>query len=277
MQRCRLIREIRKVRWSRPEKKWGLIPTMGYLHEGHLSLVRRAREENEYVAVSIFVNPTQFAPTEDLASYPRDLAGDLEQLESAGVDVVFNPDEAEIYPPGFQTLVNVSELTKPLEGASRPTHFEGVTTIVAKLFNIVQPHRAYFGQKDAQQAIIVQRMVADLHFNLQIVVCPIVREPDGLAMSSRNARLTPPQRAAAPILYRALAEARDAVAMGERDASALRARMVAKISAEPLAHLDYVSIADPRTLEELDVIGSHVLFSGAVFFGDVRLIDNILI
>lgn len=275
MLRSQTIREVREVRWSDPGHTWGLVPTMGFLHDGHLSLVRRARRENERVVVSIFVNPTQFAPTEDLQTYPRDLARDLQLLQGESVDLVFTPTESTIYPPGFQTSVVVSDLTRRLEGASRPTHFQGVTTIVAKLFNIVQPHRAYFGQKDAQQAIVLQRMVQDLNFNLDIVVCPIVREADGLAMSSRNAHLTPEQRRAAPVLYRALSAARDAFAEGEHDASVLRALMVAEITSEPLARLDYISIADPQSLQELDKIEDDALLSGAVFVGDVRLIDNI--
>lgn len=275
MLRSQTIREVREVRWSDPGHTWGLVPTMGFLHDGHLSLVRRARRENERVVVSIFVNPTQFAPTEDLQTYPRDLARDLQLLQGESVDLVFTPTESTIYPPGFQTSVVISDLTRRLEGASRPTHFQGVTTIVAKLFNIVQPHRAYFGQKDAQQAIVLQRMVQDLNFNLDIVVCPIVREADGLAMSSRNAHLTPEQRSAAPVLYRALSAARDAFAEGEHDASVLRALMVAEITSEPLARLDYISIADPQSLQELDKIEDDALLSGAVFVGDVRLIDNI--
>ena len=275
MLRSQSIREVREVRWSDPGHTWGLVPTMGFLHDGHLSLVRRARRENERVVVSIFVNPTQFAPTEDLQTYPRDLARDLQLLQGESVDLVFTPTESTIYPPGFQTSVVISDLTRRLENASRPTHFQGVTTIVAKLFNIVQPHRAYFGQKDAQQAIVLQRMVQDLNFNLDIVVCPIVREADGLAMSSRNAHLTPEQRSAAPVLYRALSAARDAFAEGEHDASVLRALMVAEITSEPLARLDYISIADPQSLQELDKIEDDALLSGAVFVGDVRLIDNI--
>lgn len=268
------IEAVRAAKAAAPGVSWGLVPTMGYLHDGHLSLVRLARSANERVAVSIYVNPTQFAPTEDLASYPRDLERDLSLLRAEGVDLVFTPDDTTMYPPGSQTAVIVSGVTQPLEGASRPTHFQGVTTVVVKLFNIVQPDRAYFGQKDAQQVIVVKRMVADLDIPVEIVVGPIVREPDGLAMSSRNARLTPEQRAAAPILHRALAAARAALEAGERDGSALRRQMEATIAAEPLASLDYASVADPETLQELDTVAGHALLSLAVRFGTIRLIDN---
>lgn len=275
MKICQTPREVGDMRRSAVDKIWGLVPTMGYLHEGHLSLVRRARKECEYVAASIFVNPTQFSPSEDLQTYPRDLTRDLALLEAEGVDLVFTPDDATMYPSDFQTSVAVSEVTKYLEGRSRPSHFQGVTTVVAKLFNIVQPHRAYFGQKDAQQAVVVQRMVEDLNFNLEIVVCPIVREPDGLAMSSRNTRLTDAQRAAAPVLYRALSRATAAIAAGERNAASLRALMIAEIESEQGVRLDYVSIADPRSLQEIERIEDRALLSGAIFVGDVRLIDNI--
>ena len=275
MKICQTPREVGDMRRSAVDKIWGLVPTMGYLHEGHLSLVRRARKECEYVAASIFVNPTQFSPSEDLQTYPRDLTRDLALLEAEGVDLVFTPDDATMYPSDFQTTVAVSEVTKYLEGRSRPSHFQGVTTVVAKLFNIVQPHRAYFGQKDAQQAVVVQRMVEDLNFNLEIVVCPIVREPDGLAMSSRNTRLTDAQRAAAPVLYRALSRATAAIAAGERNAASLRALMIAEIESEQGVRLDYVSIADPRSLQEIERIEDRALLSGAIFVGDVRLIDNI--
>lgn len=271
---ARTIAEVRAARHAEPGLSWGLVPTMGYLHEGHLSLVRAAREANDRVAVSVYVNPTQFAPDEDLDTYPRDLERDLQLLEEAGVDLVFTPTDQIMYPPDFQTTVTVNEITRLLEGASRPTHFQGVTTVVAKLFNIVEPDRAYFGQKDAQQTVVLRRMVQDLNMNLDLVVCPIVREEDGLALSSRNARLTPEQRAAAPVLHRALTAASDAIVAGERDGNALRALMRATIAAEPLATLDYVSAADPHTLEEVTRVGDDVLLSLAVFFGDVRLIDN---
>ncbi len=271
------IDKARSKRHADPALSWGLVPTMGYLHQGHLSLVERAAAENDRVAVSIYVNPTQFAPHEDLASYPRDLQRDLTLLRQHGVDLVFTPDDSIMYPVRFQTAVTVGELSHPLEGTSRPTHFQGVTTVVAKLFNIIQPKRAYFGQKDAQQAIVLQRMVQDLNFNLEMVICPIVREPDGLALSSRNKYLSPPERAAATVLHRALAQAEQAYLNGEREGMKLRQMMAQTINAEPLARLDYASAADPKTLQELDEIENGVLFSTAVFFGKTRLIDNILI
>jgi pantoate--beta-alanine ligase len=269
------ISAVREAKAAAPGLSWGFVPTMGYLHDGHLSLVRMARAANDRVAASIYVNPAQFAPTEDLASYPRDLQRDLGLLQAEGVDLVFTPDDAIMYPPGFQTTVTVGEVTRLLEGASRPTHFQGVTTVVAKLFNIVAPNRAYFGQKDAQQVVVVKRMVADLNFDLEIVVGPIVREPDGLAMSSRNTRLSPAQRAAAPVLYRALSAAQAALQAGERSAAALRQQMEVIIAAEPLASLDYASVADAETLQELDTVHGRALLSLAVRFGSVRLIDNI--
>lgn len=279
MKICETIADVRAsvgaLRESTRGKRFGLVPTMGYLHEGHLSLVRRARAENDLVAVTIFVNPTQFAPNEDFDAYPRDLQRDLALLEQERVDLVFAPEDAVLYPPGFQTSVVVSDITQRLEGASRPTHFQGVTTIVAKLFNILQPDRAYFGQKDAQQIVVVKRMVEDLNFDIEIVVCPIVREVDGLALSSRNARLAPAERAAAPVLYRALSAARDAIHDGILDGDELRQLMAAEIAAEPLARLDYVSVAHPETLQELDLVQDSALLSGAIFVGDVRLIDNI--
>jgi pantoate--beta-alanine ligase len=250
---------------------------MGYLHEGHLDLVRRARAENEYVAVSIYVNPKQFGPAEDLSRYPRDLERDLALLEAEGVDFVFAPSDEQMYPAGHQTVVIVRDVSQPLEGARRPTHFEGVTTVVAKLFNIVRPTRAYFGQKDAQQVVVVQQMVRDLNFGLEIVVCPTTREADGLAMSSRNRYLSVEQRAAASVLYRALASAEALWQAGERDAERLREVMADTLASEPLARVDYVSAADATTLAEWPgwvPAGSDALLSMAVFFGQTRLIDN---
>jgi pantoate--beta-alanine ligase len=256
----------------------GLVPTMGYLHEGHLSLVRAACAECASVVVSIFVNPTQFGPSEDLAAYPRDLSRDLALLEKAGTDLVWTPTLEIMYPPGYQTWVTVEEVTLPLEGAMRPGHFRGVTTIVAKLFNAVQPDKAYFGQKDAQQARVIQQMVRDLDFPLEVVVCPIVREPDGLAMSSRNAYLNPAERQTATVLSRALAAARSAWEDGERDSGRLRQVMSTMINVEPLARLQYVSCADPQTLQEIDgAISGSALLSMAVYVGKTRLIDNTLL
>ncbi len=270
---------LEELRLARPmlDRPLGFVPTMGYLHEGHLSLAERAREECKSVAVSIFVNPTQFGPSEDLAKYPRDLERDLKMLESVGVDLVWTPTPEIMYPPGFQTWVEVENVTKPLEGAQRPGHFRGVTTVVTKLFNAVQPDKAYFGQKDAQQAAVIRQMTADLNFPIEIVVCPIVREPDGLAMSSRNVYLEPAQRQAATVLHRALNEAKAAYDAGERDASNLRAIMKQTISSEPLAQLQYVSCADYETLQELDTVEGKALLSMAVYFGRTRLIDNIVL
>lgn len=279
MQVVETISEVRRIRRAGPGS-WGLVPTMGFLHAGHLALVARARQENDHVGVSIFVNPTQFGPQEDLAAYPRDLARDLAQLEAAGADLVWVPAVEEVYPLHFQTYVSVEEAARPLEGAARPGHFRGVATVVAKLFNVFQPDRAYFGQKDAQQAVVIQRMAADLAFPLDVVVCPTVREPDGLALSSRNVYLTPEQRAAAPVLYRALCAARDAWQAGERAGGRLRRIMADVLAAEPLARVDYVSAADPLTLAELEAEAKPprgVLLSMAVRIGRARLIDNILI
>lgn len=255
----------------------GFVPTMGYLHEGHISLARRACEECASVVASIFVNPAQFAPSEDLASYPRDLARDSRLLEETGVDLLWTPTPAVMYPEDYQTWVTVDEVTKVLEGASRPTHFRGVTTVVAKLFNAVQPQKAYFGQKDAQQAVVIRRMAQDLNFPIEIVVCPIVREPDGLAMSSRNMYLDPAQRQAATVLSRSLNAAQDAFHAGQRDADALRALVTELVNVEPLADLEYISCAHPVTLQELDGEVERVLFSMAVRVGRTRLIDNLIV
>jgi pantoate--beta-alanine ligase len=250
---------------------------MGYLHQGHLSLVRRARAECASVAVSIFVNPTQFGPNEDLAAYPRDLPRDLGLLEAEGVDLVWTPTPEIMYPRRFQTWVTVEEVTIPLEGAMRPGHFRGVTTVVAKLFAAVQPDKAYFGQKDAQQAAVIRQMGRDLNFPIEIVVCPTLREADGLAMSSRNVYLNRQERQAATVLSRALFTARDAYQAGERDAQRLRELMEAIIKAEPLARLQYVSCAHPDTLKELHGEVTRALLSMAVRMGKTRLIDNVLI
>lgn len=255
----------------------GLVPTMGYLHKGHLSLARRAREECDRVAASIFVNPTQFGPTEDLSKYPRDLDRDLSLLEAAGVDLVWTPDNETMYPPDFSTWVEVEGLTRPLEGAARPGHFRGVTTVVAKLFNAVQPQAAYFGQKDAQQAAVVRKMTRDLNFPVEIVVCPTVRETDGLAMSSRNSYLSPEERKSAVVLFRALTAAREAFERGERDAESLRKVMSATLTSEPRARTQYVSCADYDTLEELGTVTGKALLSMAVFIGKTRLIDNFVV
>jgi len=250
---------------------------MGYLHEGHLSLIRRAREECDHVVVSVFVNPTQFGPKEDLSKYPRDLDRDLSLMEPLGVDLVWIPTAEIMYPDGYQTWVEVETVTRPLEGAMRPGHFRGVTTVVAKLFNGVQPHKAYFGQKDAQQAAVIRQMTRDLNFPIEIVICPIVREPDGLALSSRNVYLDAEERRAATVLYRSLTAAKNAYENGERDAEKLRQTMQDVIATEPLAQMQYVSCADYDTLEELEKVTGTTLLSMAVFLGKTRLIDNFVL
>ncbi|HEX7616932.1 MAG TPA: pantoate--beta-alanine ligase [Thermoanaerobaculia bacterium] len=255
----------------------GLVPTMGALHAGHLSLVARARGENDRILVSIFVNPAQFGPNEDLAAYPRTPENDFRLLESLGVDAVWTPSPGDVYPPGFQTFVTVGNVSAPLEGERRPGHFRGVATVVAKLFNVFEPDRAYFGQKDAQQVAVIQRMVSDLAFPVGVVVCPTVREPDGLALSSRNVSLSPDERRAAPVLHRALLAARAAFASGERNADRLRAVVSGTLAAEPLARPDYVSVADAVTLQELERVAGPALVSLAVRFGGTRLIDNVVL
>ena len=270
------IDEMRKLRQQLTEPV-GLVPTMGYLHEGHLSLVRRARIENPSVVVSIFVNPTQFGPREDFKAYPRDPQRDLSLLEKEKTDVVFMPSADEMYPPRFNSWVEVGKITERLEGASRPGHFRGVTTVVAKLFNIVQPTRAYFGQKDAQQVIVIKKMSTDLDMNLEIVTLPTVREDDGLAMSSRNTYLTPEQRRAATVLYQALSLVQRLWLQGERNARDLRHQITTVIQKQPLAEIDYVSIADAETLEELASATPPALVSLAVRFGSTRLIDNVVL
>ena len=257
-------------------KRIGLVPTMGYLHAGHLSLVQAARHECDVVVMSIFVNPKQFGPQEDLATYPRDMVGDLRQAREAGVDAVFAPGVEEMYPPGFLTEVRVHELTAPLCGAARPGHFNGVTTVVAKLFNIVGPDRAYFGQKDYQQVTVIRKMATDLHLPLEVITCPTVREPDGLALSSRNAYLNPAERQAALVLWRALCLAAERLAQGERQGAGLAAMLRDCIAQEPLARIDYVAVVDPDTLREVERLSGTVLVALAVYVGKTRLIDNAL-
>jgi pantoate--beta-alanine ligase len=256
----------------------GFVPTMGYLHEGHLSLVRRAAAESAAVAVSIFVNPTQFGPREDFARYPRNLEQDLVLLGDAGVDLVFVPSVEEIYPPGFGSYVTLPAADELLEGAARPGHFRGVATVVCKLLNIVQPTRAYFGQKDAQQVAVVQQMVRDLSMPTTIVVVPTVREPDGLAMSSRNSYLSPEQRAIAPLVYQALLAVQARYETGERDAALLRAAALTLLERTAAISIEYVSVADPLSLRELETVGVEgALVSLAVRLGGVRLIDNLFL
>ena len=255
----------------------GLVPTMGALHEGHLSLVRRAREENDLVVVWIFVNPKQFNQQADFTRYPRDAEADLTMLRAEGVDYVLMPAVNEVYPEGFQTYVTVEGLTEPLEGVHRPGHFRGVTTVVAKMLSLTQCHRAYFGQKDAQQSLVVTRMAADLDLLTRIVVCPTVRESDGLAMSSRNVLLSPQDRADAAILYQSLLAVEKALKAGERDGEALRQVMRMVIGQKDTVRIEYVSIANPETLSEYGQITGPVLASLAVYIGTTRLIDNILV
>jgi len=255
----------------------GLVPTMGFLHAGHMALVERARRENDIVVVTIFVNPTQFGPQEDLERYPRAMERDLAILAEKGVDLVFTPDPEEIYPPGYSSYVTVEGLSEKLEGAFRPGHFKGVATIVAKLFNIIPADRAYFGQKDAQQVTIIKRMAQDLNFRHQIVVVPTVRDPDGLALSSRNVYLNPEERRAALVLSKALFHARDLFDSGQRDANELRAAMWAILKTEPMVKTDYVTVSDPDTLEELSSIDTRALVALAARVGNTRLIDNILL
>jgi pantoate--beta-alanine ligase len=261
--------------WRRDGKRIGLVPTMGYLHEGHLSLVRESKRRTDVTVVSLFVNPTQFGPNEDYQKYPRDLAKDTAYLEGGGVDCLFHPAAAGIYPAGYRTFVEVQDLQDRLCGRSRPGHFRGVATVVLKLFEIVRPDQAFFGAKDAQQVLIIRRMAADLDLDLEVVTCPIVREPDGLALSSRNAYLGPAERKAALALSTSLRWAERAVAAGERDAGRLIAGIRTVLEAEPLARVDYVEAIDPETLEPVGEVRGEVLVALAVFIGSTRLIDNI--
>jgi pantoate--beta-alanine ligase len=255
----------------------GLVPTMGYLHEGHLSLVRRARAECAGVIVSIYVNPTQFGPREDLAKYPRDLQRDLKLLEAEGVDLVWTPSDETMYPDGYQTWVEVEKITKVLEGAIREGHFRGVATVVSKLFNATLPEKAYFGQKDAQQAVVIRRMKRDLNFPIEIVVCPTVREPDGLAMSSRNIYLNPEERKAAVILSQGLFKAVEAFKNGEHEAALLRKVVIETIASESKVNVQYISCADPDTLQEQEGKVNRALISLAAMVGKTRLIDNVIL
>ncbi|MBX3085798.1 MAG: pantoate--beta-alanine ligase [Anaerolineae bacterium] len=277
MQIITTIAEFRAVR-AAVHGALGLVPTMGFLHEGHLSLVERALSANAQVAVSIFVNPTQFGPNEDFSRYPRDTDRDLALLRKEGVQWVFMPTVEEMYPQGFQTYVEVTGVSQGLEGERRPGHFRGVATVVTKLFNIVQPDRAYFGQKDAQQVAVIRRMVADLAMPLEIVVVPTMRADDGLALSSRNTYLSEEQRSAAPIVYRALMAAHARYTAGDREPEHLRAAMLTTLHTEPLAKVEYVSAADADSLEELTASSVRpILLSLAVRFGRTRLIDNLVL
>ena len=275
MQVTTTVEETRKLvkNWKKEGKTIGLVPTMGFLHEGHASLIRRCREENDIVVVSDFVNPTQFGPTEDLEAYPRDFKRDSELCESLGTDLIFHPEPEEMYHEGFSSFVDMTVLTEELCGLSRPVHFRGVCTVVSKLFNIVQPDRAYFGQKDAQQLAIIRKMVQDLNFDIQIVGCPIIREEDGLAKSSRNTYLSAEERKAALCLSRAVKTGQEAICKGIK-AEEVLSKMRAVIEAEPLAKIDYVSMVDALDMQPVESVEKDVLVAMAVYIGKTRLIDN---
>lgn len=258
-------------------KKVGLVPTMGYLHEGHLSLARAAKKDCDIVVMSIFVNPTQFGPNEDYESYPRDLSHDQQLAASAGVDYVFAPQPADMYPQGYNTFVNVDYVTEFLCGAKRPGHFRGVATVVSKLFHIVQPERAYFGQKDGQQVAVLRRMVKDLNIPVEIIAVPIVREADGLALSSRNVYLTPEQRQQAVVLSQGLKKAADAFTQGERDGAVLSKIVADTIGTAPIANIDYVQLVDGETMAPITKVEKTAMLAVAVYFGNTRLIDNVVL
>lgn len=258
-------------------KTIGLVPTMGFLHEGHLSLMRPARDENDLLVVSIFVNPTQFGPSEDYEAYPRDLQRDSEMAAEVGVDVIFSPTVEDMYPNGYATFVHVEHITEKMCGAARPGHFRGVTTIVAKLFNLIQPHKVYFGQKDAQQTVVIRRMAEDLNFGIEIAVLPTVREDDDVAMSSRNKYLNQDERQAALVLIKSLRMAEDLVKSGQANAAEISRKMRDMIQAEPLAKIDYIAIVDADTLADIDIIKGNTLIALAVFMGKTRLIDNVIL
>ncbi len=275
----RIIRSVKEMHACADEirqsgKRIGLVPTMGFLHEGHISLIRLIREQADYVIVSIFVNPTQFGEGEDFDSYPRDFECDRQMVAAAGADCIYTPEVDEMYPDGSQTAVSVSQITRNLCGRSRPSHFEGVATVVAKLFNAVKPHAAVFGEKDFQQLMVIKRMVLDLNMDIEILGAPIVREADGLAMSSRNTYLTPEQRAAALGLSRGLSEVRDMVASGERSAAKLISHVQKMVEATGLGKVDYIKVCDLATLEDVEVLERDAVMALAVQFGKARLIDN---
>ena len=275
MQVTTTVEETRKLvkNWKKEGKTVGLVPTMGFLHEGHASLIRRCREENDIVVVSDFVNPTQFGPTEDLEAYPRDFKRDSELCESLGADLIFHPEPKDMYHDPH-AYVSIDTLSDTLCGKTRPIHFKGVCTVVSKLFNIVAPDRAYFGQKDAQQLAIIRKMVQDLNFDIQIVGCPIIREEDGLAKSSRNTYLSPEERKAALVLSRSVFLGEKMVKEGERDCKKVIAAMTEEIEKEPLAKIDYVKIVDLSTMQQIDTIEHGILAAMAVYIGKTRLIDN---
>ncbi len=266
------VRNIRKT-----DKRIGFVPTMGYLHNGHLSLIQKAREENDFVIISIYVNPLQFGPKEDLEKYPCDLKRDKKLVQSEGVDIIFTPEVEEVYSTNFSTFVNVEGLTEGLCGVSRPDHFKGVTTIVTKLFNMVQPDRAYFGQKDAQQALVIRRLTKDLNFPIQIKILPTIREKDGLAMSSRNVYLSPKERDTAPLLYQSLLLAEKIIKNGEKDRQVVLSEIIRFLSKESRISIDYLEIVDTEVLKPLSNLKGEILIAGAILIGNIRLIDNIIL
>lgn len=277
----RVVKTIEEVReqvkaWKREGLRVGLVPTMGFLHEGHKSLIVKAVEENDRVVVSDFVNPTQFGPKEDLASYPRDIERDAKLCEEAGADLIFHPEPEEMYAPDYCTFVDMDGLTKGLCGKTRPTHFRGVCSVVAKLFNIVAPDNAYFGQKDAQQLAVIRRMVRDLNFDIRIVACPIIREEDGLAKSSRNTYLNEEERAAAVVLSRALNKGRALAESGEKSAAKIKDVIMEELCKEPLARVDYVEVVDADSIEPVKELKGNILVGIAVYIGKTRLIDNVI-
>ena len=279
MKVVKTIKEVREIvsSWRRDGLTVGLVPTMGYLHEGHQSLISKSVSENDRTVVSVFVNPIQFGPNEDLEAYPRDLKRDMEAVEAVGGDLIFNPEPAEMYPSHFTSFIYTTETTELLCGAVRPVHFRGVCTVVGKLFNIVTPDRAYFGQKDAQQLATIRRFVRDLNFGLEIVPCPIVREADGLAKSSRNTYLSPAERKAALILSKSLALGKKAVDEGERDASKVVSIITESLQTEPLARIDYVEVVDFENIQRVETISGETLVAIAVYIGKTRLIDNFIV
>jgi pantoate--beta-alanine ligase len=279
MELVRTINEVRKIvkEWKSKGYKVGYVPTMGYLHEGHKSLILKSVSENDKTIVSIFVNPIQFGPTEDLESYPRDIERDKKLVSDAGADLIFYPEVSEMYPSHFTTLVNTKEVSENLCGAKRPVHFGGVCTVLSKFFNIITPDRAYFGQKDAQQLAVVKRFVRDLNFDIEIIGCPIIREDDGLAKSSRNTYLNPEERKAALILSKSLAKGKDLILAGERDANKVIKCITDSLNTEKLAKVDYVSVVDNENIQYIDTIKGEVLVAIAVYIGKTRLIDNFII
>ena len=279
MQIVNTVDEVRAIvkSWHKEGLSVGLVPTMGFLHEGHQSLIARAVKENDKVVVSVFVNPTQFGPNEDFEAYPRDLDKDAALCDSTGADLIFHPEPEEMYPDGFCSYINMTELTGALCGKTRPIHFKGVCTVVGKLFNIVTPDKAYFGEKDAQQLAVIRRMVKDLNFGLTIVGCPIIREEDGLAKSSRNTYLNTKERQAALVLSKAIFHGRDMVNAGEIKAEKILGEMIDIIKAEPLARIDYVEMVDMDTMENIDTVSGTTLCAMAVYIGKTRLIDNFIV